>query len=184
MADEAIERYLKTLQTDPTLAELHNNLGLPYMLQGEFNRAMEAFKTAIELDGGEDPQTNLGLVYSWLGRYDEAIGLHKEALDMAPDIGIIYSHQGRPDEAVIAHKKAGAMAEARNNLGIAYYQQGERDAAIDAFNAPIDAEELEEARTNLSMVTAGLENIEATELYASPIGAAVGDPAAWCEIVD
>jgi len=76
------------------------------------------------------------------------------------------------------------MAEARNNLGIAYYQQGKRDAATDASNAAIDAEELEEARTNLSMVTAGLENIEATELHASPIGAAVGAPATWCEIVD
>lgn len=76
------------------------------------------------------------------------------------------------------------MAEARNNLGIAYYQQGKRDAAIAEFKAAIEAENLPEAHTNLSILTDSLENIDAAELQASPLGAPIGVPAAWCEFVN
>lgn len=76
------------------------------------------------------------------------------------------------------------MAEARNNLGIAYYQQGKRDAAIAEFKAAIEAEDLQEAHTNLSIVTDSLKNIDALELQTSPIGSPVGVPAVWCEFVN
>ena len=223
--DEAIELYQKALETDPTLAEPHNNLGLAYLLQGEPERAIDAFKTSIELDGGEEPRTNLGLVYSWQGKHDAAIALHKEALDMAPDsvevqinlgfvyicqnrldeakvmlegalrsdpesaeantnLGIILCHEDNIEEAIVAHKKAGAMAEARNNLGIVYHQQGKYDAAIAEFKAAIAAEDLQEAHTNLSIVTGSVENIDTSELQTSPIGVPVGVPAVWCEFVN
>ena len=45
------------------------------------------------------------------------------------------------------------MTEAYNNLGIAYYQQGKRDAAIVEFKAVIEAEDLQEAHINLSITT-------------------------------
>jgi len=80
-------------------------------------------------------------VYSWLGRYDEAIGLHKEALDMAPDstdaqinLGFAYLCQNRLDEAKVALE--GALrsdpdaAEAHTNIVIIYSRQGRPDEAV------------------------------------------------------
>ena len=127
----------------------------------------------------------------WQGQLDETAVMLNGALDCDPDspeahtnIGIIYARQGRIEEAAIAHKKAKAITEAKNNLGVVYCQQGKIDEAITEFNAAIETGNLKEAHTNLSILTAGLENIEAANLQTSPVGAPIGVPAVWCEIVD
>ena len=56
--------------------------------------------------------------------------------------------------------------------------------AITEFKAAIDTEDLEEARVNLSLVSASPENVDATELHAAPIGVPFPVSAVWCEIVD
>lgn len=224
--EEALQSLETALQCNPNSAEAYTNLGFVYISQGKLDAAITTSEKAIRLGDGGEAKLNLGLIYSWQGRFDdEAIALHKEALDIAPDsvevqinlafvyicqnrfdeakvllegalhsvpespeantnLGIIYSHQGKVEEAIAAHRRAGAMAEAHNNLGIAYYQQGKPDAAIVGFKVAIEAENLPEAHTNLSILTDSLENIDASELQASPIGAPVGVPAVRCEFVN
>lgn len=136
-------------------------------------------------------QINLGFVYILQDRLDEAKVLLEKALHSEPDsaeantnLGIIHSRQDSVEKAIAAHKKAGAIAEARNNLGIAYYQQGKHDTSITEFKAAIEGGNLQEARTNLSIVTNSAANVDASKLHASPIGVPVGVPGVWCEFVD
>ena len=136
-------------------------------------------------------QTNLGLLYIYQNRFAAAETLFGDVLRDTPDIpeantnlGIIYGHQWRIADAIAAHKNAGALAEARNNLGVAYCQDGQVDVAIAEFNAAIEAGGLEAARANLSIVTADSENVDVTSLQTAPVGIPIGVPAAWCEIVD
>ena len=105
-------------------------------------------------------------------------------LEANTNLGIILFHENNINEAIVAHKKAGAMAEARNNLGIVYHQQVKYDAAIAEFKAAIAAEDLQEAHTNLSILTGSVENIDTSELQTAPIGVPVGVPAVWCEFVN
>jgi Tfp pilus assembly protein PilF len=47
---EAIYRWERAAQIDPTYAAAHNNLGIGYEHQGELDKARVAYETALKLD--------------------------------------------------------------------------------------------------------------------------------------
>jgi Flp pilus assembly protein TadD len=47
---EAIYRWLKAVEIDPTYAEAHNDLAVGYEHEGEFEKAREAYEKALKLD--------------------------------------------------------------------------------------------------------------------------------------
>lgn len=47
---EAIYRWLRAVQIDPTYAAAHNNLGIAYEHEGELNKARAAYEKAIEIE--------------------------------------------------------------------------------------------------------------------------------------
>ncbi len=47
---EAIYRWQKAVELDPTYAAAYNDLAVAYEREGEFDKAREAYKKAIELD--------------------------------------------------------------------------------------------------------------------------------------
>jgi len=46
---EAIYRWQKAVEIDPTYAEAHNNLGIGYEHEGEFEKAKQAYEQAVKL---------------------------------------------------------------------------------------------------------------------------------------
>ena len=85
--------------------------------------------------------TVLGRAYDGLGRYDEAVEAHQQALDLNPDfhnalnnLGITYSHQGKTEAARQCYEKAIAMAPdyayAYGSLGSALIKLGYPEKAI------------------------------------------------------
>jgi Flp pilus assembly protein TadD len=46
---EAIYRWEKAVETDPTYAEAYNNLAIGYEHEGEFEKAREAYEKALKL---------------------------------------------------------------------------------------------------------------------------------------
>ena len=59
-----------------------------------------------------------------------------------------------------------------------------RQASDDIDHGRLETGNLEEAHTNLSIVIANLENVDVANLQTAPVGAPLGVPAVWCEIVD
>jgi hypothetical protein len=59
-----------------------------------------------------------------------------------------------------------------------------RQASDDINHGRLETGNLKEAHTNLSIVTANLENVDVANLQTAPVGAPLGVPAVWCEIVD
>ena len=59
-----------------------------------------------------------------------------------------------------------------------------RQASDDIDHSRLETGNLEEAHTNLSIVIANLENVDVANLQTAPVGAPLGVPAVWCEIVD
>jgi Flp pilus assembly protein TadD len=47
---EAIYRWLRAAEIDPTYAAAHNNLGIAYEHEGELDKARAAYERAIELE--------------------------------------------------------------------------------------------------------------------------------------
>jgi len=79
---------------------------------GEFDKAVQAFRTALDLNF-QDPAVynNLGLALSKNGRYASALE---------------------------AFRKAGSEAQAYNNLGCVYLNKGKYEEAIKAFEKAIE----------------------------------------------
>ena len=59
-----------------------------------------------------------------------------------------------------------------------------RQASDDIDHGRLETGNLEEAHTNLSIVIANLENVDVANLQTAPVGAPLGVPTVWCEIVD
>ena len=90
-----------------------------------------------------DAWFSLGLAYSDLGRYDDAIAANREALRINSEdtaawnnLGSTYNNLGRPDDAIAAYREAVRInpehASAWYGLGIAYIELGRYDDAIAA----------------------------------------------------
>jgi len=130
------------VQKSPQKARGHNNLGAAYKNLGNFNEAIQEFKTAFSLQPDyAEAHGNLGLVYKTLRRFDEAVQEYQTALSIKPDyaeahnnLGTLYAEQGRRMDAIQEYHTAISLspnyAEAHNNLGIAYHDLGRRDEAI------------------------------------------------------
>jgi Flp pilus assembly protein TadD len=104
---------------------------------------------------------NIGLTYSDLGHYAEAINAYQQAIKINPDyevayynLGNAYGHLGRLSQAIEAYQQAVEIkpdyAMAYSNLGVAYGSLARYDEAIDAFKQAVKIEpDLAEAYYNL-----------------------------------
>jgi tetratricopeptide (TPR) repeat protein len=111
-AESLIER---ALELDRQSSEAHTALGTIHAEKGEFERAEAAYQRALELN------PNYAEAYAWygvllqanLGRPEEALALHKKAIDLSPlsvlsinFLGWCLEALGRFDEALDQRKKA------------------------------------------------------------------------------
>jgi tetratricopeptide (TPR) repeat protein len=126
----AIKIIQQAVKLNPDLAEarsllaaVYNTQGMALMQQGSLDAAQEALEAGLRAQG--DPAVtealgnNLGCLYVRQDRLDQAIGAFQEVLRQNPDV-----------------------AQARYNLALIYYQQGDYQAANQQFYAlkGIDAE--------------------------------------------
>jgi len=92
--DEAIEYYERGLKIDPNFAMIYNNLGLIFYNKGSYENYKKAEKYYIKsLEKNNkipEPHTNLGNLYNVLGRIEEAIKCHKEAIKINPNFYYAY----------------------------------------------------------------------------------------------
>jgi tetratricopeptide (TPR) repeat protein len=67
----------------------HNNLGVYYNGRGEFDKALESYRTAMALAPDEPlPYSNAAYVLLFLGRLDEAYAQAEQALQLRPNPGL------------------------------------------------------------------------------------------------
>jgi Flp pilus assembly protein TadD len=133
----------------PKSATAHNNLGLAYASQGQWDRATAEFQTALRLKPDYvESHYNLGVAYASQGQLDRAISEFRTALQLKPDsagahnnLGIAYASQGRLDKAIEEFQTTSRLkpddAEPHMNLGIAYASQGRLDRAIEEYQTAL-----------------------------------------------
>ena len=122
-------------------AAIHNNHGLAYQDEGDYDHAIEAFTKAIELNPNYAvAYNNRGLVYNNIGEFDRAIADYTKAIELKPDFVEAYDHRddayyakGDYDSVIVEYrditqKVIGAALEVHRSLGNGFqeviYQQG------------------------------------------------------------
>ncbi|CAC9505607.1 hypothetical protein [uncultured Gammaproteobacteria bacterium] len=118
--------------------------------KSEFEKAIEAYKKAIEINPDSDmAYCNMGLAYDKLGELKEAIKAHKKAIEFNSNIdkaycgmGHAYASLDKLKEAIEAYKKAIEIKPdsdmAYCNMGSAYGKSGKFKEAIEAFKKAIE----------------------------------------------
>jgi tetratricopeptide (TPR) repeat protein len=137
----ATEKALKqSIALNPNIASLHYTQGWYMGLKGDWDKAEEEMKLAVEIEP-LDPFC-VGY-YAWLllwrGRLDEAIANSQKALKLNPNdpmalyvLGSAYSEKGMHDQAIETHKKGIAIDQSYlGGLGAAYARAGKKKEALD-----------------------------------------------------
>jgi tetratricopeptide (TPR) repeat protein len=97
----------------------YDGLGLVYMRRGKFNDAVAQFQRALSLAPDAPTYSNLGTVYFFLQRYDEAAKMYEKAVlingtldeDLWQNLGDAYRWTGQLEKAQAAYRKTIALAK-------------------------------------------------------------------------
>lgn len=130
--------YEKLLQAAPNAAEIHSNLGLARYLQKKIEPAEQAFEDALLRNSGLFvPNFFLGRIHFETGRYQRALTLLKNALELQPQqetvsrfLAAVLVGLKRFDEAILQYK--GLLKnnqkdiESLYSLGLVYMDLGQK----------------------------------------------------------
>lgn len=143
-------------------AKRHNNAGVLAYHNGQYEKALENFRKAIEIDPGLiEAYNNLGLAYTEINEEKLAIEAFKKAIELAPELaaaynnlGYVFYRLGSYTEAIEMYNQAIGReknnASAYTNLGNALYKLKKIDEAIEAWKKALSLDPAnEKARRNL-----------------------------------
>ena len=160
-----INLWSDTVKKSPDSAMAHSELGLVYASQGQWDRAIAEYQTALWLKPDYvKAYNNLGIAYASQGEWDKAITEYQIALLLKPDyakahnnLGFAYTSKGLFDMAIehyqIALRLKPDYAEIHHNLGIAYTSKGLFDMAIEHYQIALRLKpDYADAHFNLGLI--------------------------------
>jgi len=159
--DKAIETFKKGIELAPDYPSLYNSLGEAYYHKGQLKEAERMFKKAIEIRPNfPEAYNNLGVLYRKINLTDNAIEEFKKAIHLIPgspdfhyNLGNAYLANNHYEAAIKEFNTCLEIFEkpaCYNQLGIAYMSAGQKEKAIEAWEAALRLDPLSEsARKNL-----------------------------------
>jgi len=149
--DEAQEIYLKILENDPKNAEALDFLGLVFLAKGEFNKAEDYIKKAIDLNPNNYFCGNLAKVYFHKKEFNKTIDMYKLLLetdsnnvDYLFNLALSYKNIQEHNLAIEYYNKLleirPNMYEAFFNIASIYFDLGETDLAIKYYNKILETD--------------------------------------------
>jgi eukaryotic-like serine/threonine-protein kinase len=131
--EKAASEYRRALELEPTSDDAYGGLATAYERLDRPDEAEQLYKQAISVRPDYWATYNwLGLFYMGHARYEEAAAMYSQVVSLAPDsftgyynLGGVRILQGRYDEAIPLLERSLSIrptADARSNLGTAYFQ--------------------------------------------------------------
>jgi tetratricopeptide (TPR) repeat protein len=201
--DDAIDEMKKAVRIKPDAPGFLYNLGVMYREKDDYAKAIEYLQKAINYitatgytrvnlatyaDAYVGSHVNLGLIYSRIGMYEDAIKVLKEAIRFRPDdldansnLATTYYIMGDMDKASEQMRKLLALdpdnAEAHNISGLLYYRKGLYNAALDEFQIAVKLDpDNKQYSHNLGSVLAELgRDDEANDAFQKASGLEEGE---------
>lgn len=155
----ALDEFQQALSQERRRAKTHHLLGVTYLEAGQPQRAISEFNQVLAQEPGNVATlTLLGQTYLQQKKYALALVPLKKAQSLAPQdpkvnrqLGMALGGLKQYAEALQAFMKAGDEAQAYNNLGVFYFQDGHYEEAAKCFQKALDLRTTfyQEAKTNL-----------------------------------
>jgi len=116
---EAVEAFARVTELAPRNPFGFNNLGAARVAAGDLGGSARAFEQSIAIEPSRSAYSNVGTLYYFLGRLDEAVTMYGKALEMAPDDYILWGGRAdtlwylpqQRDRARQDYRRAAALAE-------------------------------------------------------------------------
>ncbi len=164
---EAGELLEQSVRIDPEVGYPFNALGIAYLEQAQFDKAIPAFRDAArKAPHWAYPLHNLALSYAETGDYNGAIRSYIQAMRLAPkvsylpyNLGLVYQRTGRRKDAEKWYKHAMTLTpdspEPYNALGTVKASTGKRKEAEQFYKKSLELNpKLLAARSNLALLLA------------------------------
>jgi tetratricopeptide (TPR) repeat protein len=146
--DEAVSRYMKSIELNSDNADPYINLGSIFQERGQINEAIKNYEIALKLRPDDAAANyNLGSSFQRIGQLEKAMAFYGKALQINPNpfaynnLGSILLEKGQVDEGIICFQKALEIdpnyANAHNNLGVAFREKRKTDEAKVCFRKAI-----------------------------------------------
>jgi tetratricopeptide (TPR) repeat protein len=155
----------ESVRIDPGAAYGFNALGISYLEQADYTKAIPAFRDAARrAQHWSYPLHNLALAYVETGDYQSAIRAYEEAIRLAPqysylpyNLAVVYQRLNRRKDAEMEYKKAEMLApnsaEPYNALGTLKESEGKRAEAEQLYRQSLQKNaDLLAARHNLALL--------------------------------
>ena len=170
---EALASTTDAIKRDPKNSEAHNFLGLIYMSQSDYPKAVEELKEAVRLNPFfTDAHNSLGVAYRETKAYDKALAeleialkdkTYKTPEKVQLNLGHVYMDQGVLSAAVQAYERAVAINPKYSlgylALGTAYQKMGRPKDAAAQFRKVVelapDSQEAARAKQELETGRSG-----------------------------
>jgi tetratricopeptide (TPR) repeat protein len=160
----------QAVRIDPGEAYGYNALGIAYLEQADFVKALPAFRDAAKkAPNWSYPLHNLALAYVEAGDYENAIRSYQQAMKLTPqysylpyNLGLVYQRMNRRKDAETEYRRAMALApdsaEPLNALGSLKASEGKTAEAEKFYrDALMKNPSLLAARHNLGLLLAGIK---------------------------
>ena len=127
-----------------------NNAGVMAYHNGQYEKGLELFKKAIELDPSfTEAYNNLGLTYTETNQEERATEAFRKAIELSPEmsaaynnLGYVFYRLGSYEEAIEMYNEAIGRSKdsssAYTNLGNAYYKLDRIDEAVAAWKRALE----------------------------------------------
>ncbi len=147
---EAVDYLERAAALKADAAPIHESLGAARLAAGEADRAIAAYRRALELAPGSPGALNgLGVALKTQGHLEEAIDCYQQAVARQPkmaeahnNLGNALVQNGQADEALACYRQAIVLVpdyvDAHANLGNALRELGRLDEAISAYNRAVE----------------------------------------------
>src|SRR5580658_1122328 len=162
---EAANLLEEAVRIDPGAAYGFNALGIAYLEQAQYDKAIPAFRDAVRrAQHWSYPLHNEALAYVETGDYRSAIRAYQEAIRLTPqysylpyNLGLVYQRLNRRKDAEAAYMKAEMLApnsaEPYNALGTLKASEGKRAEAEKLYQQALQKDpSLLAARHNLALL--------------------------------
>jgi tetratricopeptide (TPR) repeat protein/DNA-binding winged helix-turn-helix (wHTH) protein len=115
---EASAAYKQVVILDPENWQGHGNLGSALLMAGEFEAAGEALQRSVEIHPDGLYYSNLGIIYYYLGQFDESVAIHRKAVELPPNssfdwinLGDALLYSSEPEKAPAAFQESVIIAK-------------------------------------------------------------------------
>jgi len=162
---EAAALLEQSVRIDPGAAYGFNALGIAYLEQAQYDKAIPAFRDAVRrAQHWSYPLHNEALAYVETGDYRSAIRAYQQAIRLTPrysylpyNLGLVYQRLNRRKDAEASYRKAESLApdsaEPYNALGTLKASEGKRSDAEQLYRQALQKNQnLLAARHNLALL--------------------------------